>query len=39
MVDFLAEKRKEIEARLKELSLLVEEHARLERVAVVLERV
>ena len=39
MADFLAEKRKEIEARLKELRPLVEEHARLERAAAALEGV
>ena len=39
MADFLAEKRKEIEARLKELRPLVEEHARLERAAAALDGV
>ena len=39
MPDFLAEKRKEIEARLKELQPLVEEHARLERAAAALDGV
>ena len=39
MADFLAEKRKEIETRLKELRPLVEEHARLERAAAALDGV
>jgi hypothetical protein len=39
MADFLAEKRREIEARLKELRPLVEEHARLERAAAALDGV
>ena len=39
MPDFLAEKRKEIETRLKELRPLVEEHARLERAAAALDGV
>lgn len=36
MTDFLDEKRKEIDARLKELRPLVEEHARLEKAAAAL---
>lgn len=39
MADFLVEKRREIEARLKELRPLVEEHARLERAAAALQGV
>ncbi|MCA1679118.1 MAG: hypothetical protein LC777_09350 [Actinobacteria bacterium] len=39
MADFLAEKRSEIETRLKELKPLVEEYARLEAAAVALDGV